>query len=372
MGMVAIHVMPEVTADFEPTLVWRIAAGTSAALFALLAGVGLALGSKTARHSAAELAGARAALASRAGAILTLGMVLALIDIPANIILAYYGVMFLLAVPLLGLGARTLSLLTLGFATVGTIFSWLVSDALPGLGVYDPSLSTLFTEPGATLSSLFFTGVYPALPWMTYLCAGMAIGKMDLRTLDCQLRLGVTGAVLWLGTWASSALLLGPLGGKDALEYSTRHWLYPGEVDEILVFGQMGDVPMDSGWWQVTIAPHSNTVFDLIHTLGIALLVLAAVLFLGQRWSWFFRPLCIIGSMTLTLYSAHLLFLATGLGTEHPAASFWVQIGAALLLAILWRNISANRQGPLELLISRISTAARLKTLSRHTETVDG
>ena len=372
LGMIAIHVMPQATGDLEPTLIWRIAAGTSAALFAFLAGVGLALGSRTARHSTVELAGARAALAARAGLILTLGMVLALIDIPANIILAYYGVMFLLAVPLLGFGARALSFLALGFATVGAVFSWLISDSLPGLGSYDPSLSTLFSDPGATLSALLVTGVYPAIPWMTYLCAGMAVGKLDLRTLDCQLRLGITGAVLWLGSWATSALLLGPLGGKDALVHSTRHWLYPGEVDEILVFGPMEDVPMDSGWWQVTLAPHSTTVFDLIHTLGIALLVLAAMLVLGQRWGWFFRPLCIIGSMTLTLYSAHLLFLATGLGTNHPVASLWFQIGAALLLALLWRNISGFRQGPIELLTSRISSAARIKTLSRRTDSVDG
>lgn len=42
VGMLAIHVMPQFNDDFEPTLVWQVASGTSAALFALLAGVGQA------------------------------------------------------------------------------------------------------------------------------------------------------------------------------------------------------------------------------------------------------------------------------------------------------------------------------------------
>ncbi|MGP5047390.1 heparan-alpha-glucosaminide N-acetyltransferase domain-containing protein [Glutamicibacter ardleyensis] len=365
MGMLAIHVMPQFNDDFEPTLVWQVASGTSAALFALLAGVGLSLGSKSATQSAAQLAGARASLAARAGFILGLGLVLGLIDIPAFVILSYYAVMFALAIPLLRLKATSLAFASLGFATVGSIFTWLISPSLPGLDGIDPSLSTLFAEPGATLSSLLFTGAYPAVPWMSFVCAGMALGKLDLRSRDLQLRMGLTGLVLWLGSWALSALLLGPLGGKAALIYSTARVLDSEELNEALVFGLPDEVPLDSLWWLVTLSPHSDLVFELLNTLGVALLVLSIALLIGQRVPWLLRPLAIVGSMTLSIYTLHLLFLATGVGVEHPMASFWLQILGSLLLAVLWRNISGLAQGPLEHVTSALAGKAKGRALVR-------
>lgn len=365
LGMVAIHVMPQFNDEYEPTLVWSIAAGTSAALFALLAGVGLSLGSKAATDSAAQLAGARAALGARAGFIMALGLLLGLFDIPAFVILAYYGAMFALAIPLLRLKATSLGFASLGFATLGAIFTWLISPALPHLDGIDPSLSTIFSDPGATLGALLFTGAYPALPWMTFLCAGMALGKMDLRSRDLQLRIGLTGLVLWLGTQGLSWLLLGPLGGTSALIESTGRWMEPADVTEALTFGTPDDVPLDSFWWQVTLSPHSNLVFELLNTLGVALLVLSIALLIGQQLSWLLRPLAIIGSMTLSIYTLHLFFLATGLGTEVPTLSFWLQIFGSLLFAVLWRNISELPQGPLEHLTSALANRAKARTLSR-------
>ncbi|PQZ97742.1 hypothetical protein CQ010_15115 [Arthrobacter sp. MYb211] len=365
LGMIAIHVLPASSEAFEPTLIWRIAAGTSAALFALLAGVGLSLGARTAGQSALELAGARAALATRAAFMLCLGLLLALIDMPAFIILGYYGVMFALAIPWVSRSAATLGFACLGFATLGTIFTWQLGASLPHLDGIDPSLTTLFTEPGATLSALLFTGTYPAVPWMSYICAGMALGTLNLRSKDLQLRLLLTGLGLWLATWASSALLLGPLGGRSALIKSTEGWLSAAEVDESLSFGLPSGVPLDSAWWQVALAPHSNMLFETLNTLGVALLVFAVALMLGQRVAWLLRPLGILGSMTLTLYTLHLLLLATGLGAQHPAISCSLQIGGALLFAVLWKNVSGLAQGPLEHLVGSLARNARSRARRR-------
>src|SRR6266511_5488274 len=78
----------------------------------------------------------------------------------------------------------------------------------------------------------------------------------------------------------------------------------------------------DSPWWGYTSwwrlaspAPYSSTPVDLVHTLGAAMALLGAVLLLTRiiLVARVLRPVAVAGSMTLTLYSAHVLFVATGL-----------------------------------------------------------
>jgi uncharacterized membrane protein len=366
IGMMAIHVLPETTDDFEPTVAWTVASGTSAALFALLAGVGLAVGTGIGPGAGArDLAGARASLAMRAAGITVIGLLLGQIDIPAAVILAYYGMMFALAIPLLGLGALALAGWAVGFATIGALATWLLAGSLPGLAGFDPSLSFLVADPGGTLSALLFTGNYPAIPWMAFLCAGLAIGQLDVRSADTQLRIFLTGLFLAAGTALFSALLLGPLGGKEQLVAANRRWFSAEHLEEVIIWGPVEGIPMASGWWQVTLSPHSGTVLEVMNTLGVAMAVLGAILFIGERVHWAMAPLAVLGSMTLTLYSLHLLFLATGIGEDQPSISLWVQVGAGLSLAVLWRNISGRNRGPLEHVISRLAGGARDRVLDK-------
>lgn len=365
IGMMAIHVMPNVDDSLEPTVVWTIASGISASLFALLAGVGLALGSRSGPHDGPRaLKAARASLALRAATIAGIGLLLGQMEIPAFIILSYYGVMFALSIPLLGLGARALAACAAGFATVGALSSWALADALPNLGEYDPSLYFLVSDPGGTLSALLFTGAYPAIPWMAFVCAGLALGKMDLRSLDIQLRIFLTGLSLALGTALLSALLLGPLGGKDALLSSMRGRGNEAALQEALTWGPIESTPVGSGWWQVALSPYSNTVFELLNTLGVALAVFAAMLFISGRISWAVAPLAQVGSMTLTLYTGHLLFLATGIWEASPAFSLWVQLAAGLLFALLWKNVTGLKRGPLEHVVALVASGARERVLA--------
>lgn len=362
IGMMAIHVLPETTEDFEPTVVWTLAAGTSAALFALLAGVGLAL-SVPQGTGARALKAARVSLALRAVAIAGIGLALGLIEIPAFVILSYYGAMFALAIPLLGLGSRALMACAAGFAVFGALGTWLLGDAVPDLEGYDPSFYFLFAAPGGSLGSLLFNGAYPAIPFMAYVCAGLAIGKLDLRSIDIQLRIFLTGLALSIGTALVSALLLGPLGGRDALASSMRDQGGAEAVGEVLIWGPDDTVSLDSGWWQLTLAPYSHSVFDLLNTLGVALAVLAVMLYLSDRLAWALSPLSIVGAMTLTLYTGHLLFLATGLFEEQPMLSLWVQLGAGLLFAVLWKNVTGFKRGPLEHSVALLASGARDRVL---------
>ena len=124
--------------------------------------------------------------------------------------------------------------------------------------------------PGELLRELTLTGYYPVLPWMTYLLAGMAVGRLDLRSPRVAAGLLGGGAAAGRGRGAGSALLLGP--GRRRARRSAR--TSPQR--------RYGTVPTDTWWWLAVEAPHTGTPFDLAHTTGTALAVLGAMLLLAR------------------------------------------------------------------------------------------
>jgi hypothetical protein len=57
-------------------------------------------------------------------------------------------------------------------------------------------------------------------------------------------------------------------------------------------------------------------------------------------------PLAAAGSMTLTLYTAHIVFMNSPLDEFDPTPGYVVQVVAALLFALVWRRRVGR--GPLE------------------------
>ncbi|MCC3302715.1 heparan-alpha-glucosaminide N-acetyltransferase domain-containing protein [Arthrobacter sp. zg-Y895] len=361
-GMMAIHLLPAAGEDVEPTLTWLLFAGKAAALFALLAGVTLAFTTRSARTEGGHfLAAARRSVAARAGLVTALGLAIAYVDMDAFIILAYYGAMFLLAVPLLGVSTRTLLVAAAAFALLGPILLQGLRDYLPAPG-FDPTFSTVFTEPGVFLSQLLLTGTYPAIPWLAYIAAGLAIGRMSLDRPRVQLVLLGSGSALAAAAWFGSRLLLaGP--GFDRLLASEPD-LSPDDLQGILVWGTEEYLPTSSWWWLSIAAPHSTTPFDLLHTIGVATAVLGAMLLVSRFAGKALLLLSAPGRMTLTLYCTHLLFLGTGALADLPVISLWLQITAFVIFAVIWQR--AGKQGPLEKLVSRGAASARDSVLRRH------
>ncbi|MGJ9372601.1 heparan-alpha-glucosaminide N-acetyltransferase domain-containing protein [Nesterenkonia sp. CF4.4] len=356
IGMMAIHVLPSITDDIEPTLTWLVFSGVSAALFALLAGVAVAFMTGGPRPpSGSALTASRAALAVRAALITLIGLLLAYVDPPAAIILVYYGAMFLLAIPLLRLSVRALFSIAVGIAILGPVMVHLAQGALPGLDGYDPSLTTVVTDPIASASAVLFTGSFPVIPWMAYVCAGLAIGRLNLRDKVPAVRLLVAGILVALVAWLTSTVLQGPLGGRDQLGAATP-WSAT-ELDWFITWGPPPELPTTTWWWLTVLAPYTSTPFEVLHSLGVAAAALGAMLLIGRAAGKFLRPLAAIGSMTLTLYTVHLLVLATGFLADAPWASFIIQTSAAVLFAMVWLRFRAA--GPLERGITVASRAAR-------------
>jgi uncharacterized membrane protein len=369
IGIVVINILPT-EGPGDPRFVGVLFAGRAAALFALIAGISIALQSGgRVPPTGRAMTAARAALALRAVMITAIGLLLGSTDAPVAIILPYYGILFLLAVPLLGLGRRTLLVLALVFAVVGPVAMQLVRLGWPEMpqpdGDYTFGLAA--AHPGVFFTDMLLTGNYPALPWMAYICVGLAVGRMDLTSRKVAVVLAGAGTALAVSAWLASMILLGPAGGLGKIVAATPD-LDRGEIGEILLYGddQAGDgLPDTTGWWLSINAPYTSTPVTILHTLGVAVAVLGVVLLLVPYLGRTTAPLAAAGSMTLTLYSAHVIIMATEiLDPERPVMSIVIQCIVFLLAAVLWR--AAVGKGPLEAILAGATGWLRTLVLTGH------
>jgi uncharacterized membrane protein len=359
LGMMAVHVLPAVDRDGGATTAHAIAGGRSAATFAVMAGAGLALltgGTDPVRGR--PWAAAAAGLVVRAAAIGGLGLLLGSADSGVAVILAYYAVLFVVAIPLLPLRAKPLMALAVTIAFLAPVLSYLLREGnrVPFSG-HNPTLSTLIDAPGDLAQALLLTGYYPVLAWTAYLCAGLAAGRLRLRERRTAAWLLGIGVAVAVAASMTSRLLLGPFGGHDQIAATLSD---PASLDNTLELGLYGNTPTATWWWLAVAAPHSSTPLDLLHTIGGALGLLGAMLLVastGRLARALLAPLAAAGSMTLSLYIAHVLLLASGALPEDRETSYAGQVVAALALAWLWRRFLGR--GPLERVIALLATPVR-------------
>ena len=354
LGMVAVHVLPTENADGSATLPEQLAGGRSSAAFAVLAGVGVAL----ATRRAPDRWRARLRLLLRAVLIAALGLYLGRLDTEVAVILVYYGVFFVLLLPFLGWPPRRLLATAAGVALLSPVLSFAVRPRIPEPDFANPTYGDLVRAPGDLASELLLTGVYPAVPWATYLLTGLAVGQLALDRTATAVRLAAAGAALWAAAAAASALLLGPLGGYAAIGELIGE-TDPALVQERIGHSFFGNVPTDSWWLLAVDARHSSTTPDLVGTTGTALLALGLCLLVARRAHLLLVPLSAVGSMPLSVYTAHLVVLHLT-DTDDPTRYYFVQVGAALVLAPLWRRFVGR--GPLEAVLAAVGRTVRTPT----------
>jgi uncharacterized membrane protein len=348
IGMITMHLSTPLRGDGGPTLATTLIAGRAAALFAVLAGVGIALSTGGAVPPSGRDRGiAAVGLVSRAAAVGAIGVVLqVVVHPPVAVILTYYGLLFLMAVPLLRLRAAALGGLAVAWCLVGPVLAELARAHLPGWARHGSVI-----DPFGYLATFLITGYYPVLTWATYLFAGMAVGRTRLHRPGTGFRLLVVGTALAVLAPLVSALLLGPLGGVRALA-AAHH--APAELLRTMT----GGTPSDSWWWLAVPAPHSGTPLDLAATTGSSLAVLGGCLLLVRATPRTTRALATVGAIPLTLYTVHMVTLAVD---RHAVAGGPVhlipQLAGMVLIAAAVRW--AGRRGPLEAILAGSSTAAR-------------
>ncbi len=360
IGMIATHVFGTLDDSGAPVTAHVVAGGRAATTFVLVAGVSLAFlsGGRRGVHGRERVA-VSAGLVVRAVLVGAIGLALGYLSDANGIdgILPFYAVLFLLAIPLMGCPPMVLIGIAAAAIALGPVLLVLTTDAgLPYAGsAADPTFSTLVQDPVGLLAQLFLTGEYPIVVYLAYLCVGLAIGRLDLHSPRLAWLLLGAGAALALAARIASAVLLYPMGGLARLIEQDGSGNDPAEVSALL-----WEPEKSSSWWYLALpAPHSHTPIDLLHTLGSAAAVLGAALLLTRipavrRALW---PLAAAGTMSLTLYSAHLGLLATGVQNDQPALTFLLMVVGALVFATAWRFLFG--QGPVEALVAKSSTAAR-------------
>lgn len=364
VGMIATHVLESRTAAGELTVAHELAGGRASALFAVLAGVTVAL----LTGGREPLAGgdrrrAATGLAVRAVLVALVGLGLGELETGLAIILTYYGVLFLLGLPFLALRARSLAMLAAAWVVAAPVVSHLVRPALPERRWESPHFAQL-ADPGPLLSELLLTGYYPAVPWVAYLLAGMAVGRCDLRGRALPAALAVGGAGLAVVATAGSRIATGSAGVREALFPGSRGLDHEDFL--VLVSGsQHGTTPADGPWqWLLIVSPHSATPFDLAQTIGSSLLVIGLCLLVVDLLPGPGRSAVAVffgaGTMTLSLYSLHAVLRTPGVWpAEEPDTFVWHVL---VVLAVGALFVAVGRRGPLEAVVGAPGRALRRTT----------
>ncbi|CAN3701575.1 MULTISPECIES: heparan-alpha-glucosaminide N-acetyltransferase domain-containing protein [unclassified Microbacterium] len=271
LGMLAAHLLD--TEDFvarDPSSWLDVVNGRSSILFAVLAGVSIALVTGGPRPlEGPRRARAAARLALRGALLWVIGMLLVFTGVPVYVILPAYALLFALSLPFLGMRPRGL-FLTAG--AVALVMPWIqpVLDAAP-----------LWSGRFGEEISAALGWNYPFPVWIAFLLAGMGLGRLDLRLLPEQTLMLLSGGALMLAGYGL-ALVTEPAVAGDR---------YLSTV--------------------LTAEDHSAGLWEVIGSGGFAIATIGLCLLLCRTpVRWLAIPLRAVGSMPLTAYVLQLIVWA--------------------------------------------------------------
>lgn len=390
LGMVGAHMGEVPLLDLtDPTTWGGIIHGRSAILFAVLAGVSVALVTGRRQVPAAEdLPAHRLRLLGRGAAIFLIGVVLELLNTNLAVILCTYGLLFIAAIPFLRWSARRLFVAAAALAVAGPVLTGLLGHFL--LNPFSPGVA------------LALYSTYPLPVWLALMLAGMGLGRLDLtaaKVATITLAVGVTlaasgyavGAVAglalgdgysssWSGSSPDEQLTTTPgeevdLTGLSCDDFGDGYLTcYPTDetagddggsvgseepVPEDLPYSerlqQQGGSIADVAAQALSSSEHSGGVLEVIGSGGFALAVIGACLLLARPLRWLLFPIACVGTMPLTAYTAHVLvyFIVAGgpQGVFPVGNTAFALVGLGLVVAAVAWALTLGR-GPLERLVA--------------------
>ncbi|WP_022870437.1 heparan-alpha-glucosaminide N-acetyltransferase domain-containing protein [Yaniella halotolerans] len=369
IGMIAVHSLYAYNAQGGPSLSYSLAAGKSAAAFAVLAGVSISFIVGRKRLAGPAARGKIASLMARAGVIGIIGLLLGYTDGEiAVVILPYYAAMFALAIPLAALSTRALVITGLSILFTMPVLSQLLRPHVPDGLPRQLDFVYLFTAPAEFASDVFLTGQFPALVWMFYICVGLIIGRCHLRSFKTIVSmLGLGAAMVGVAAFASWYILqLAGVAGHLRTTVSAEH------AATLLSFGGDGSVPTSSWWWLALNTPHTGTPLDLLTTTGYTMLVLGFLLGLERIlpghihrvFTMLSFPLAAAGTMALTVYVGHIIFINSPLDAAGAVSTFWWQLVVIGVVSSVW-SVLFDR-GPLEGMVTSVTKFVERRTNLRH------
>lgn len=338
LGMAGAHIGE--TTDFtwsEPGTWSDVVNGRSSILFAVLAGVSVALMTGRSRLPDRErMPEHRLRLLGRGATIFLIGLFLEMLNTPIAVILTLYGLLYVAMIPFLRW--RPWQLVTASAA--------LVVAGPPLLAL----LNALTLDPRGAGVDFVLYGHYPITAWLAFALGGMALGRMPLerlRTAAVTLAVGVALAIAGYGLGAIGEAA-GWGGGRETSPPGDRAsgWAtYADALDAVDPAGKTLDAVF-------AVEPHSGGIAELIGSGGFALAVIAICLLLTRPLRWVLLPFAALGSMPLSAYTIHVvgIFMMAGPGGLFSDNGIWGLSSVMLLAgATLWSAFIGR--GPLERLV---------------------
>ena len=308
LGMMVNHLMEP---DGWSAEIFR---GFPSALFAVMAGFSLSImGARGVREGGGALAGSRHGLIVRGAVLIALG---ALIE------------------PFAGTIQVVPSAFGICYVALACAPRWRTSTlaVVAGLLVAACAISHVLNMTVGVPASLVpvMSGPYPAVVWAAYMVIGVIAHRLLTRSTRAQLLTVLVGVPL--------AVVGTVLRGYV-------------DLDAMLDSGDLGALALTS---VIDPTAHSGGLIDMVTSVSGALAVIALCLlvFKGGWWSF---PLQAMGSMSLTVYVAHVLSAGPFLVEDAPerlpvlgAATVLLSLALATLIRLRFRH------GPLEWTMRRL------------------
>lgn len=351
LGMAGAHIGETGSFDLLDPSTWSaLVHGRSSILFAVLAGVSIAL--MTGRSDLpdpARVPSLRLNLVGRGAVIFVIGLVLEMFGTPIAVILTLYGLLYVAVIPFLRWRPAHLLLAAAVLAVAGP----------PLLA----AVTALTLHPyGAGIGFVLY-GSYPITVWMAFVLGGMALGRLHVeRAGTAAIALGIGAGLTLVGYGLG---LIGYLSGAGTQQVEGS-WQADGRAGYPQALAEAD--PLGAALAALfAVEPHTGGVAEILGSGGFALTLIALCLLLARPLRWPLLPLGALGSMPLSAYSLHVISVAliSGPGGFFQSNAFWAATGVALLaIATLW-SVFVGR-GPLERLVGRAAQAAAAAPSPRH------
>lgn len=327
VGMIAVHLgsLESVPGGGPAQAMLHLPGGRASVMFMVLAGIGVSLMLRSAKMTRRRLT---TTLLWRGSILFLAGLALQLLDHGVSVILAIYGVLFIISTLLARVPNRLIFGSALFFLLAGPFTLVLVESVTE----FDVRLPRFGDDIPSLISSLLITGSYPLVTWVVPFLVGLWLGSHQLGAPRVQLRLVLVGLALFL-TGDIAARLLVPVAIQDGAPFGLNR--------------------LASG------AAHSNMPLWLTESIGTACVGIGLLLALerlfprARRWLW---PLCAFGQLALTFYVGHLLLIAWVLRPSDWPTEAWPAVGILGLILVLGLVFSPwwlkhFRYGPTEYLM---------------------
>lgn len=218
VGMIIVNFKMVIGSQGDGWLVWVVDffSGKAAALFVVLAGVGIALMTRTGRLTmdAKTINRDRIKLMKRSLLLFVVG--LSYMPIWPADILHFYGVYMLFTIPFLYTVNRRVLFSAVAIIMMYPILMWIFEYDI-GWDFETLAYHGFWSFDGF-MRNLFFNGFHPVFPWVSFMLVGLWMGRQELHEAKVVKKLLFQGVTTFILLWMLSKILLLLTISNDPIE----------------------------------------------------------------------------------------------------------------------------------------------------------